>query len=155
MALQDLGVPLNVKLKERASIYLTNALTGWVDGSEHPTLPFPEFVAERDAADAVKRDTPILVVLGNPPYNGFAGVSGREEGGLAEPYKVDWPSTGTSPRTSLTTCISASSASPNGASPSRPAKASSASSLTLPGSVTPQQLSCASGCYREFGDVTD
>ena len=88
MALQDLGVPLNVKLKERASIYLTNALTGWVDGSEHPTLPFPEFVAERDAADAVKRDTPILVVLGNPPYNGFAGVSGREEGGLAEPYKV-------------------------------------------------------------------
>ena len=75
-------------MKERASIYLTNALTGWVDGSEHPTLPFPEFVAERDAADAVKRDTPILVVLGNPPYNGFAGVSGREEGGLAEPYKV-------------------------------------------------------------------
>ena len=53
-----------------------------------PTLPFPEFVAERDAADAVKRDQPILVVLGNPPYNGFAGVSGREEGGLAEPYKV-------------------------------------------------------------------
>jgi predicted helicase len=51
-------------------------------------LPFPEFVAERDAADAVKRDEPILVVLGNPPYNGFAGVSGREEGGLTEPYKV-------------------------------------------------------------------
>jgi N-6 DNA Methylase len=87
IALQRLGVPLNAKT-ERASVYLTNALTGWVDGGEHPTLPFPEFVAERDAADAVKRDTPILVVLGNPPYNGFAGVSGREEGGLAEPYKA-------------------------------------------------------------------
>jgi hypothetical protein len=69
-------------------VYLTNALTGWVDGEEHPTLPFLEFAAERDAAEAVKRDRPILVVLGNPPYNGFAGVSGREEGGLAESYKV-------------------------------------------------------------------
>ena len=94
IALQRLGVPLNASTGERASVYLTNALTGWVDGSEHPALPFPEFVAERDAADAVKRDQPILVVLGNPPYNGFAGVSGREEGGLAKPYKVglteDW-----------------------------------------------------------------
>jgi hypothetical protein len=88
IALQRLGVPLNASTGERASVYLTNGLTGWVDGSEHPVLPFPEFVAERDAADAVKRDQPILVVLGNPPYNGFAGVSGREEGGLAEPYKA-------------------------------------------------------------------
>jgi hypothetical protein len=88
IALQRLGVPLNASAGERASVYLTNALTGWVEGGEHPTLPFPEFVAERDAAEAVKRDQPILVVLGNPPYNGFAGVSGREEGGLAEPYKV-------------------------------------------------------------------
>ncbi|WP_405365701.1 type ISP restriction/modification enzyme [Kitasatospora sp. NBC_00039] len=88
IALHRLGVPLDADAGERASVYLTNALTGWVDGSEHPPLPFPEFVAERDAADAVKRDQRILVVLGNPPYNGFAGVSGREEGGLAEPYKV-------------------------------------------------------------------
>jgi hypothetical protein len=88
IALQRLGVPLNASTGERASVYLTNGLTGWVEGTQHPTLPFPEFVAERDAADAVKRDQPILVVLGNPPYNGFAGVSGREEGGLAEPYKA-------------------------------------------------------------------
>jgi hypothetical protein len=88
IALQRLGVPLNASTGERASVYLTNALTGWGVGSEHPTLPFPEFTAELDAADAVKRDQPILVVLGNPPYNGFAGVSGREEGGLAEPYKT-------------------------------------------------------------------
>jgi hypothetical protein len=86
IALQRLGVPLSAASHERASVYLTNALTGWVD-SDHPTLPFPEFVAERDAAEAVKRSQPILVVLGNPPYNGFAGVSGREEGGLAELYK--------------------------------------------------------------------
>ena len=88
IALQKLGVQLNANAGERASVYLTNALTGWVDADPHPPLPFPEFIAERDAADAVKRETPILVVLGNPPYNGFAGVSPAEEGGLVEPYKV-------------------------------------------------------------------
>lgn len=88
IALQRLGVPLDAKSGERASVYLTNALTGWVENSENPMLPFPEFTAEREAAHAIKRDQRILVVLGNPPYNGFAGVSGREEGGLVEPYKV-------------------------------------------------------------------
>ena len=43
--------------------------------------------AERDAAEKVKRDEPILVVIGNPPYNAFAGVSPVEEDGLVEPYK--------------------------------------------------------------------
>jgi hypothetical protein len=87
LLLQRLGVPLDDKKGERASVYLTNSLTGWVEGDQHPQLPFPEFEVERDAAEAVKRERPILVVLGNPPYNGFAGVSGREEGGLVEPYK--------------------------------------------------------------------
>lgn len=92
LALQRLGAPLQATGGERARVYLTNALTGWVD-EQHLPLPFPEFATERDAADAVKRETPILVVLGNPPYNGFAGVSPDEEGGLVEPYKVglaDW-----------------------------------------------------------------
>jgi hypothetical protein len=88
LALDRLGAPLDAKAGERARVYLTNALTGWVEGDEHPQLPFPEFEAERDAAEAVKRSEPILVVLGNPPYNGFAGVSGREEGGLVDPYKA-------------------------------------------------------------------
>src|SRR5258708_36302430 len=42
---------------------------------------------ERDSADKVKREAPILVVIGNPPYNAFAGVSPAEEEGLVEPYK--------------------------------------------------------------------
>jgi hypothetical protein len=88
LALDRLGAPLDAALGERAQVYLTNALTGWTENDEHPTLPFPEFEAERDAADAVKRTAPILVVLGNPPYNGFAGVSGIEEGGLVDPYKA-------------------------------------------------------------------
>ena len=31
---------------------------------------------------------PILVVLGNPPYNGFAGLPAEEEAGLVEPYRT-------------------------------------------------------------------
>jgi predicted helicase len=49
---------------------------------------------ERDAAEQVKRAVPILVIIGNPPYNAFAGTSPAEEEGLAEPYKAglqkDW-----------------------------------------------------------------
>jgi hypothetical protein len=88
LALQRLGVPLDAKAGERAGVYLTNALTGWVEEGEHSPLPFLEFMTERDAAEAVKRDRPIIVMIGNPPYNGFAGVSGKEEGGLVEPYKA-------------------------------------------------------------------
>jgi hypothetical protein len=74
--------------RERAGVYLTNALTGWEPPDKQKArLPFMEFEEEREEADAVKRDKPILVVLGNPPYNAFAGVSPTEEDGLVEPYK--------------------------------------------------------------------
>lgn len=86
LALDRLSAPLADG--ERARVYLTNALTGWVENSEHPRLPFPEFEEERNAAEEVKRVQPILVVLGNPPYNGFAGVSEQENGHLIEPYKT-------------------------------------------------------------------
>ena len=84
LLLANLGAPLAeetaAKEGERARVYLTNALTGW----EPPTGPkqqltLPEFEAERDAAEEVKRDKPILVILGNPPYNAFAGVSPPKE----------------------------------------------------------------------------
>src|SRR5690606_8133280 len=69
-------------------VYLTNALTGWnPPAGPIPRLIFPELEEERDAADLVKRDKRVLVVLGNPPYFAFAGVSPEEEQGLVEPYK--------------------------------------------------------------------
>ena len=93
LLLQNMGIPLSDE-KERAGIYLTNALTGL----EQPTdeakkqiqqleVNFPELKQERDAAQRVKNQTKILVVLGNPPYNAYAGVSPKEEQGLVEPYK--------------------------------------------------------------------
>jgi hypothetical protein len=79
---------------ERLGVYLTNALTGWQppddDGKQRLTqlgLNFPELRAEHDAARAVKRERRILVILGNPPYNGFAGVAMDEEQELTRAYR--------------------------------------------------------------------
>ncbi len=88
LLLQNLGAPLSEQLHERVGVYLTNALTGWnPDKGSKQSLMFPEMEEERDAAELVKRDKTILVVLGNPPYYAFAGVSPEEEQGLVEPYK--------------------------------------------------------------------
>jgi hypothetical protein len=90
--LQNLGAPLaeetTTKKGERAGVYLTNALTGWEPPrGPKKQLAFPQMEEERDAAEEVKRDKPILVILGNPPYNAFAGVSATAEKILVEPYK--------------------------------------------------------------------
>jgi predicted helicase len=47
--------------------------------AEPKTFLFPEFQQESDDADRVKRDERILVILGNPPYNSFAGMAEQEE----------------------------------------------------------------------------
>ncbi|ALA59440.1 type ISP restriction/modification enzyme [Nitrospira moscoviensis] len=89
LLLQLLGAPLSEKKSERIRVYLTNALTGW-DPPEGPKthLLFPELEEERDAAEKVKRETPILVILGNPPYNSFAGVAVAEERELTTAYRT-------------------------------------------------------------------
>ena len=89
LLLQNLGTPLADERNERAGVYLTNALTGWEPPKEPKThLLFPEMELERDAADRVKRDTPIFVIIGNPPYNGFAGVAVAEERDLSGAYRT-------------------------------------------------------------------
>ncbi len=93
MMLAQAGAALSVD--QRAAVYLTNALTGWNerDGPVRQLL-IPELQPERDAAERVKRVDPILVIIGNPPYNAFAGVSPNEEEDLVEPFKQgltsDW-----------------------------------------------------------------
>jgi predicted helicase len=89
LLLQQLGAPLVEELGERAAVFLTNALTGWEPPKEPKTLLlFPELQDERDAAEHIKRDAPIVVVLGNPPYNGFAGVAMAEERALSDAYRT-------------------------------------------------------------------
>jgi hypothetical protein len=95
LLLQSLGVPLDDSKSERAGIFLTNSLTGWDFAGDNPHLAqWPELAAEAKGAGIVKKEKPILVILGNPPYNAYAGVSPDEEQGLVEPYKdglvKDW-----------------------------------------------------------------
>ncbi|WP_419860066.1 type ISP restriction/modification enzyme [Candidatus Palauibacter sp.] len=86
LTMQDLDAELADGGVERAGIFLTNALTGWEPRTSKP-LPFPELEEERDRAENVKQETPILVILGNPPYNGFAGMAVDEERELSVAYR--------------------------------------------------------------------
>ena len=87
LTMQELDAPLSDDGDERAGVFLTNALTGWEPTVQKP-LPFPELEEEREHAERVKQDTPVLVILGNPPYNGFAGMAVEEERELSEAYRT-------------------------------------------------------------------
>ena len=86
LTMQELDAPLAADGTVRPGVYLTNALTGWEPKTTKP-VPFPELEEERDRSERVKRDTPILVIVGNPPYNGYAGMAVDEERELSETYR--------------------------------------------------------------------
>ncbi|MFZ1009046.1 MAG: type ISP restriction/modification enzyme [Candidatus Sulfotelmatobacter sp.] len=77
---------------QRAGVFLTNALTGWVP-EEHPQSEiFEEFRREREDSEHIKQQDPILVILGNPPYNGYAGIAEiDEERDLTNEYRAPVP----------------------------------------------------------------
>ena len=87
LTMQELDAPLADDADERAGVFLTNALTGWEPTVQKP-LPFPELEEERDRAERIKQHTPVLVILGNPPYNGFAGMAVDEERELSRAYRT-------------------------------------------------------------------
>ena len=92
LTMQDLDAAFSDDGEERAGVFLTNALTGWdkETGKEPKQLQMfmPELLEERDRAERVKQDTPVLVILGNPPYNGFAGMAVDEERELLQAYRT-------------------------------------------------------------------
>ncbi len=77
---------------ERLSIYLTNTLA---EPEEKERFAFAGFISdEANAAVSVKRDAPILAVIGNPPYPRNSATPSRDERGkltfigrLIEDYK--------------------------------------------------------------------
>ena len=77
---------------ERLGIYLTNTLEH--PDEMQPSIPFAGFISdEANAALSVKRDEPILVILGNPPYPQDSANPSREGrkltfiGELTEDYR--------------------------------------------------------------------
>ena len=87
LTMQGLDAPLSEDGTERAGVFLTNALTGWEPRVQKP-LPFPELEEERERAEQVKQEAPVLVILGNPPYNGYAGMAVDEERELTDAYRA-------------------------------------------------------------------
>ena len=87
LTMQTLDAPLADDGNERPGVFLTNALTGWEPKVQKP-LPFPELEEERDRAERVKQERPILVILGNPPYNRYPGVGVSEERELTLAYRA-------------------------------------------------------------------
>ena len=81
------------RANERLGIYLTNALEQ--PDEMQPPLPFAAFISdEANAALSVKRDAPILAIIGNPPYSRHSANPSRDSKGeltfigkLIEDYK--------------------------------------------------------------------
>ncbi|MBA7485685.1 hypothetical protein ES707_21235 [subsurface metagenome] len=71
---------------ERLGIYLTNTLDEAIKHSE--TLFACWISEEANAAARVKKDEPIMVVLGNPPYSGHSANKGEWARQLVEQYKT-------------------------------------------------------------------
>ncbi len=62
---------------ERLGIYLTNTLEQ--PDEMQPSIPFAGFISdEANAALSVKRDEPLLVILGNPPYQRHSANPSRD-----------------------------------------------------------------------------
>jgi predicted helicase len=70
---------------QRFRIFLTNSLE-----EAHPdtqTLFSSWLSDEADQANAIKRDAPVMVVIGNPPYSGISSNNGKWISDLIEDYK--------------------------------------------------------------------
>ncbi len=85
MILTELGYR-PTKTPPRLSVYLTNSLEEGEPANQ--TLPFTQWLSrEAKGANTIKRDMPIMCVIGNPPYSGISHNMGDWITGLIEAYK--------------------------------------------------------------------
>jgi len=70
----------------RLSVFLTNSLEEGEPANQ--TLPFTQWLSrEAKGANTIKRDMPIMCVIGNPPYSGISHNMGGWITNLIEDYK--------------------------------------------------------------------
>lgn len=85
MILTELGYK-PTGMPPRLSVYLTNSLEEGEPANQ--TLPFAQWLSnEVKQANTIKRDMPIMCVIGNPPYSGISQNMGSWITGLIEDYK--------------------------------------------------------------------
>ena len=82
MTLQQTGCELN---GERLRIFLTNSLEE--HESDHGPLSTWWLADESKEANQIKKDAPVMVVLGNPPYSGISSNKGGWITSLINEYK--------------------------------------------------------------------
>ena len=86
------GTGFAVPKGERLNVFLTNTLEEPRDAvSGQTVLMAHEIAREAASADAVKRDKPVMVILGNPPYSGHSANKGQWIRDLIDSYKRDFP----------------------------------------------------------------
>lgn len=73
---------------ERLGIYLTNSLENAEQQAVGLFGPMRVITEEANAAAEIKRDLPIMVVLGNPPYSAISSNDGEWITGLVDDYKM-------------------------------------------------------------------
>ena len=83
MLFTETGVTLSDE--QRLRIYLTNSLEK--AHKDTGTLFSSWLSDEADQANAIKRDNPVMVVIGNPPYSGISSNNGPWISDLIEDYK--------------------------------------------------------------------
>lgn len=76
---------------ERLGVYLTNTLDPSEAQASTMFGPLRALTAEASAAAEVKRELPIMVVLGNPPYSGHSANRGEWIANLIDDYKQGFP----------------------------------------------------------------
>ncbi len=85
MVLKTTGCEIN---ENRLRIFLTNTLEEHLE--DVGSLPFSEWLAdEAQEANKIKRETPVMVVIGNPPYSGSSANKGKWISRLLEDYKKE------------------------------------------------------------------
>jgi predicted helicase len=73
--------------EKRLRVYLTNSLE---ESNNEPRTLFARWLSrEATEANAIKRDCPVMVVIGNPPYSGESQNKGKWIMSLMEDYKKE------------------------------------------------------------------
>jgi len=87
LLLSETGYKAQGNIQQRLKVYLTNSLE-----ESHPdtgTLFANWLSAEANEANHIKRDTPVMCIMGNPPYSGESANKGDWIMSLMEDYKKE------------------------------------------------------------------
>ena len=87
MVLKDTGYEFGSD--KRLNVYLTNSLEEPGDSSDQFSLWSDPLAAESVAANAVKKNTGVNVIIGNPPYSTESANKGNWIDALMETYKTE------------------------------------------------------------------